>query len=55
MEKNDSKMVLAQKLDIPVVPESYIEECSTGNAIDKISELAISTWGLNVSLLHFLL
>lgn len=47
IEKNDSKMVLAQNLDIPVVPESYIQECSNGNAVDKITDLAISSWGLN--------
>ncbi|KAK9500018.1 hypothetical protein O3M35_002931 [Rhynocoris fuscipes] len=47
VDKYGDKMELAEKLDIPVVSEKYLEECSSGNAIDKITSCAISTWGLN--------
>lgn len=42
-------MNVAQELDIPVVPESFIAACETGNPIDKIKELSICSWGGNVS------
>ncbi|KAF6202111.1 hypothetical protein GE061_004509 [Apolygus lucorum] len=45
VEKMNDKMEEVKDLDIQVVPESFIDACQDGNAIDKIKELSISPWG----------
>ncbi|XP_014252361.1 poly [ADP-ribose] polymerase [Cimex lectularius] len=45
VDRLGSKMEEVKELNIPVVPELYIEACSEANPIDKISEQIISPWG----------
>lgn len=48
VSKMNSKMEAAKELNIPVVPESFIEACEKGGAVEKITESVISPWGGDV-------
>ncbi|KAL1117298.1 hypothetical protein AAG570_004624 [Ranatra chinensis] len=50
VEKCDSKMETVKKMRIHVVPESYIDECTNGNAIENITKYSICSWGSDTSL-----
>lgn len=48
--KKSSKIKIAEKHSIPILPVSFIEEAKAGDALSKVLGLKISDWGAVVSI-----